>query len=78
MLRGVLCANLVTVVRVDSANRIGIVDMGSGSARLVVYHYERERWYRLTDEIREGVRLGEGFAASGRLSGDAINAPWTH
>ena len=47
--------------------------MGSGSARLVVYEFERERWYRLTDEIREGVRLGEGFAASGRLSGDAID-----
>lgn len=58
---------------VDSAERIGIVDMGSGSARLVVYHFERERWYRLTDEIRESVRLGEGFAASGRLSGDAID-----
>lgn len=57
---------------VNSAEHIGIVDMGSGSARLVVYHFERERWYRLTDEIREGVRLGEGFAASGRLSGDAI------
>ncbi len=47
--------------------------MGSGSARLVVYQFERERWYRLTDEIREGVRLGEGFAASGRLSGGAID-----
>ena len=74
-------ANLVTVVRVESAERIepdtheflGIVDMGSGSARLVVYQFERQRWYRLTDEIREGVRLGEGFAASGRLSDAAVD-----
>ena len=46
--------------------------MGSGSARLVVYQFQRERWYRLSDEIREGVRLGEGFAASGRLSDEAV------
>ncbi len=57
---------------VVNAHRIGIVDMGSGSARLVVYEYVRDAWFRLTDEIREGVRLGEGFAASGKLSEGAI------
>ncbi|MFN3266072.1 MAG: HD domain-containing protein [Deinococcales bacterium] len=48
--------------------RIGIVDMGSGTARLVVYEFKTGKWFRLTDEIRESVRLGEGFAASGKLS----------
>jgi exopolyphosphatase / guanosine-5'-triphosphate,3'-diphosphate pyrophosphatase len=48
--------------------RIGIVDMGSGTARLVVYEFEPGKWFRLTDEIRESVRLGEGFASSGKLS----------
>jgi exopolyphosphatase / guanosine-5'-triphosphate,3'-diphosphate pyrophosphatase len=48
--------------------RIGIVDMGSGTARLVVYEFEPGKWFRLTDEIRESVRLGEGFASTGRLS----------
>jgi exopolyphosphatase / guanosine-5'-triphosphate,3'-diphosphate pyrophosphatase len=48
--------------------RIGIVDMGSGTARLVVYDFLAGQWFRLSDEIRESVRLGEGFAASGKLS----------
>lgn len=54
------------------AQRIGIVDMGSGTARLVVYQYEPGRWFKLTDEIREPVRLGEGFASSGALDKNAI------
>jgi exopolyphosphatase / guanosine-5'-triphosphate,3'-diphosphate pyrophosphatase len=54
------------------AERIGIVDMGSGTARLVVYQYEPGRWFKLTDEIREPVRLGEGFASSGELDKNAI------
>ena len=52
--------------------RIGIVDMGSGSARLVVYAFEPGQWYRLTDEVREPVRLGEGFAEKGELDKAAI------
>ncbi len=48
--------------------RIGIVDMGSGTARLVVYDFVAGQWFKLTDEIRESVRLGEGFAATGKLS----------
>ncbi len=42
--------------------------MGSGTARLVVYDFEIGQWFRLSDEIRESVRLGEGFAATGKLS----------
>jgi len=52
--------------------RAGIVDVGSGTARLVVYEYRPGDWYRLADEIREPVRLGEGLAASGRLAPAAI------
>lgn len=48
--------------------RLGIVDLGSGTARLVVYAYEPGRHFRLIDEIRESVRLGEGLAIQGRLS----------
>jgi exopolyphosphatase / guanosine-5'-triphosphate,3'-diphosphate pyrophosphatase len=47
--------------------------MGSGTARLVVYQFQTGQWFRLTDEIRESVRLGEGFASSGRLSEAAIS-----
>lgn len=52
--------------------RVGIVDVGSGTARLVVYEYQPGDWYRLVDEMREPVRLGEGLAASGRLAPAAL------
>ncbi len=52
--------------------RVGIVDLGSGTARLVVYAYEPGRHYRLVDELREPVRLGQGLAASGRLAPEAV------
>jgi len=44
------------------------VDLGSGTARLVVYAYEPGKHFRLIDEIRETVRLGEGLATQGRLT----------
>lgn len=47
--------------------RLGLVDLGSNTARLVVYEYRRGRAYRLADELREVVRLGEGIARSGRM-----------
>jgi exopolyphosphatase/guanosine-5'-triphosphate,3'-diphosphate pyrophosphatase len=47
--------------------RIGIVDLGSGTSRLVVYAYQPGRSFRLVDEIRETVRLGEGLADGNRL-----------
>ncbi len=56
----------------EAVERVGIVDMGSGTARLVVYQFQPGRWFRLTDEIRESVRLGEGFASSGKLSSAAM------
>jgi len=51
-----------------AVQRLGIVDLGSGTTRLVVYAYEPGRYFRLIDEIRESVRLGEGLALQGRLS----------
>jgi len=51
--------------------RVGIVDLGWNTARLVVYAFEPGRWFRLQDEIREPVRLGEGVAASGVIQPQA-------
>jgi exopolyphosphatase/guanosine-5'-triphosphate,3'-diphosphate pyrophosphatase len=51
-----------------AVQRLGIVDLGSGTARLVVYAYAPGKHFRLVDEIRETVRLGEGLATQGRLS----------
>lgn len=47
--------------------RVGIVDLGSNTVRLVVYDYERDTWFRLVDEIRERVRLGTGLGSGGAL-----------
>jgi exopolyphosphatase / guanosine-5'-triphosphate,3'-diphosphate pyrophosphatase len=46
--------------------RIAIADLGSNTFRLVVFT-TGEGWWRRTDEIYEGVRIGEGLAASGEL-----------
>jgi exopolyphosphatase / guanosine-5'-triphosphate,3'-diphosphate pyrophosphatase len=48
-------------------HRTAVIDMGSNSWRLVVYGWEPGRWWALTDEIREAVRLGEGMGDSGLL-----------
>lgn len=52
--------------------QIGIVDLGSNNARMVVYEYEPGAWFRLVDMIRQPVRLGEGLGATGELTGGAI------
>lgn len=52
--------------------RLGIVDLGSNTARLVVFDYEPGRWFRLVHQIREPVRLGEGLGRTGTLRGGAL------
>ncbi|MEZ5331179.1 MAG: Ppx/GppA phosphatase family protein [Thermoanaerobaculia bacterium] len=52
--------------------RIGIADLGSNSARLIVFTCEPGQWFRITDGIRETIRLGEGLGKSGKLSKKAL------
>ncbi|MFW6067899.1 MAG: exopolyphosphatase, partial [Myxococcota bacterium] len=52
--------------------RLGIVDLGSNTARLVVYHHEPGRWYQVVDEVREPLRLGQGLGSDGALREEAI------
>ena len=56
-------------------NRLGIVDLGSNTARLSVFDFEPPHWYRLSDEIRERVRLGEGMGL--RSGGDRVQPSLT-
>jgi exopolyphosphatase/guanosine-5'-triphosphate,3'-diphosphate pyrophosphatase len=53
--------------------RIGIVDLGSNTARLAVFETEPGERFQLVDGIREPIRLGEGLAASGALSRRAMD-----
>jgi exopolyphosphatase/guanosine-5'-triphosphate,3'-diphosphate pyrophosphatase len=41
--------------------KIGIIDLGSNSARLMVAHYTSGQAYRVTDEVSRRVRLSEGM-----------------
>jgi exopolyphosphatase/guanosine-5'-triphosphate,3'-diphosphate pyrophosphatase len=54
--------------------QVAVVDLGSNSWRLVVFTYAGppHRWWKLTDELYETVRIGAGLAATGRLSDEAI------
>jgi exopolyphosphatase / guanosine-5'-triphosphate,3'-diphosphate pyrophosphatase len=52
--------------------RLGIVDLGSNTARLVVYHHEPGQWYQVVDELREPLRLGEGLSRDGALAPEAV------
>jgi exopolyphosphatase / guanosine-5'-triphosphate,3'-diphosphate pyrophosphatase len=57
----------------NEVNRqVAVIDLGSNSWRLVVFTYVPGSWWKRTDELYETVRIGEGMAASGRLSERAI------
>ena len=51
----------------DGVQRFGVVDLGSNTARLVVYRYAKDHWYRLEDSIREPIRLAEGMSQGREL-----------
>lgn len=53
--------------------RTAIVDLGSNTTRLVIYDYELGKWFHLTDEVREVVRLREGMGNTNVLRGAAID-----
>ncbi|MFN3368016.1 MAG: Ppx/GppA family phosphatase [Thermus sp.] len=50
---------------------LAIMDLGSGTFRLVVYQYEPGLSFHLADELREPVALGEGLSR-GRINPQAL------
>jgi exopolyphosphatase / guanosine-5'-triphosphate,3'-diphosphate pyrophosphatase len=55
--------------------QVAVIDLGSNSWRLVVFTFGTGgpiSWWKLTDELYETVRIGEGMSATGRLSDAAI------
>jgi exopolyphosphatase/guanosine-5'-triphosphate,3'-diphosphate pyrophosphatase len=48
--------------------RLAVVDLGSNSFRLVVFTWVDDSWFRLSDEIHEIVRIGEGLEETGVLA----------
>jgi exopolyphosphatase / guanosine-5'-triphosphate,3'-diphosphate pyrophosphatase len=47
--------------------RIGVIDLGSNTTRLIVMAYTPHHSFRLMDEVRESVRLAEGVGEDGQL-----------
>ena len=48
--------------------RLAVVDLGSNSFRLVVFTWVDDSWFRLSDEIHQVVRIGEGLEETGKLA----------
>ncbi|MDW8326254.1 MAG: Ppx/GppA phosphatase family protein [Anaerolineales bacterium] len=53
-------------------HRLGIIDLGSNSARLIVAQYTPGESFKITYEYSRRVRLAEGLAANERLQPAAI------
>jgi exopolyphosphatase / guanosine-5'-triphosphate,3'-diphosphate pyrophosphatase len=53
-------------------HKIGIIDLGSNTTRLIVMAYEPGHCFRLMDEVSEAVRLAEGVGANGKLKPEPI------
>lgn len=52
--------------------KIGIIDLGSNTTRLIVMAYQPGHCFRLVDEVSEVVRLAEGVSATGQLQARPI------
>ena len=56
----------------DDPRRTAVIDLGSNTFRLVVFSAVPGSWWKRTDEIFEGVRVGAGLDASGELQPEAM------
>ena len=56
----------------SGAPRLGAIDIGTNSIRLIVAEVLPDGTYRVLDEEREMTRLGAGLASTGRLAPETI------
>ena len=57
----------------EMTTRLGAIDIGSNSVRLMVVEVLRGGAYRILDEEREPTRLGRSVSAQGRLDDESID-----
>src|SRR5471030_1980434 len=48
--------------------KIGVIDIGSNSMRLIVVEINKDQSFRIIDELKESVRLGMDISENGDLS----------
>ena len=53
--------------------RIGVIDIGSNSVRLVLAEIDDSGAYRIIDDIKESVRLGADLLEGNQLNTERIN-----
>jgi exopolyphosphatase/guanosine-5'-triphosphate,3'-diphosphate pyrophosphatase len=52
--------------------RIGIIDLGSNTTRLIVMAYQPQYCFKLIDEVSETVRLAQGIGEDGQMQPEAM------
>ena len=52
----------------ESEQRLGVVDLGSNSFRLVEFTWVAGEWWKRTDELYDAVRIGAGMGAERMLT----------
>ena len=55
-----------------TGERVAVIDIGSNSARLALLEVYEDRAFKLVDELRETLRLGEQLDADGYLTPEAV------
>nr|WP_250636795.1 hypothetical protein [Paenibacillus sp. IHB B 3084] len=55
-------------------SKIGIMDIGSNSIRLVIYEMTETGAYRIVQECKEAARLSEKVGANGRMEREAVRS----
>ncbi|WP_438350864.1 Ppx/GppA family phosphatase [Paenibacillus sp. FA6] len=57
----------------DNRNRVGIVDIGSNSIRLVIYDTTADGGYKVIKECKQSARLSEKLNEQGRIEEKEVN-----
>jgi exopolyphosphatase/guanosine-5'-triphosphate,3'-diphosphate pyrophosphatase len=63
---------MMTASSLPAQPRLAAIDVGTNTIRLTVAEVENDGTFRILDEEREMVRLGEHLDRTGRLSGEAM------